>query len=138
MIRVGPEIPGAALVGTEATEGPVPVTLDDIVRYAGASGDFTAVHWDPEVARRAGYDRLFAMGMLGAGRLGALVTRWFGAGAVEGLRARFRERAWVGDEVTYRATVVAADGGLLRVALAATSTGGVTLIDGEALVRHGS
>ena len=77
-----------------------PVTAEAIVRYAGASGDFTPIHYDQDVLAAAGYDRFFAMGMLVAGRLGALVARTFGDEAVRDFAVRFRERSWVGTEVT--------------------------------------
>jgi peroxisomal enoyl-CoA hydratase 2 len=76
------------------------VDLPAIVRYAGASGDFTPIHYDAGVLASAGYDRFFAMGMLVAGRLGALVVSTFGEHAVRSFSVRFRKRSWVGNDVT--------------------------------------
>jgi peroxisomal enoyl-CoA hydratase 2 len=76
------------------------VDLATIVRYAGASGDFTPIHYDAGVLTSAGYDRFFAMGMLVAGQLGALVVSTFGDDAVRSFSVRFRQRSWVGDHVT--------------------------------------
>ena len=76
------------------------VDLATIVRYAGASGDFTPIHYDAGVLTSAGYDRFFAMGMLVAGRLGTLVVSTFGDDAVRSFSVRFRKRSWVGDDVT--------------------------------------
>ena len=76
------------------------VDLAAIVRYAGASGDFTPIHYDADVLASAGYDRFFAMGMLVAGRLGALVVSTFGDDALRSLSVRFRKRSWVGEDVT--------------------------------------
>jgi len=45
------------------------VELADVVRYSGASGDRNPIHYDPEFARAAGYDGLFAMGALHGGWL---------------------------------------------------------------------
>ena len=77
-----------------------PVTMPAIVRYAGASGDFTSIHYDRAELARAGYDQFFAMGLLVAGRLGALATETFGEGSVSSFHVRFRERSLVGSEVT--------------------------------------
>ncbi len=77
-----------------------PVTLGAIVRYAGASGDFTPIHYDTDELARAGYSRFFAMGMLVAGHLGSLVAQTFGDEAIREFSVRFRERSWVGTEVT--------------------------------------
>lgn len=76
------------------------VDLPAIVRYAGASGDFTPIHYDAGVLASAGYDRFFAMGMLVAGRLGALAASTFGDDAVRSFSVRFRKRSWVGNDVT--------------------------------------
>jgi hypothetical protein len=45
------------------------VGLADVVRYAGASGDLNPMHYDPDFARAAGHDALFAMGALHGGWL---------------------------------------------------------------------
>jgi acyl dehydratase len=76
-----------------------PITLTDIVRYAGASGDFTALHHDPEVAARLGLHRVFAMGMLTAGVLGRYATARLGDGAIAALDLRFHDKTWLGDTV---------------------------------------
>jgi acyl dehydratase len=74
-----------------------PITRTDIVRYAGASGDFNPVHHDEPFALSAGLPSVMAHGMLSAGILASFVTRWFGAGAVRRYKVRFRERVWPGD-----------------------------------------
>ena len=33
-----------------------PITKEQLVRYAGASGDFNPIHYDADFARQAGYD----------------------------------------------------------------------------------
>lgn len=124
-------------VGALAAQERYRVTPEAVVRYAGASGDFTAVHYDPEVARRAGYDRLFAMGMLSAGHLGALLVRLAGEAAVLELTVRFRERSWLGEDVTCRAVVAGRDAaaGTVRLDLAALAPDGRALSTGTALLR---
>lgn len=118
--------PGAERSTTET------VTLASIVRYAGASGDFTPFHWDLDAARAAGYDELFAMGMLGAGKLSSLLVEWFGPAAIQRFKVRFGEPAIVGHEVTYRATVASVEDGVARMELLASDADGKVLIQGEA------
>ena len=88
-----------------------PVTRTDLVRYAGASGDFNPLHHDDEFARPS----VMAHGMFSAGLLASFVTRWFGAGSVRRFKVRFRERVFPGD-------VLSAEGRVERVH---------TTVDGE-------
>jgi acyl dehydratase len=124
-------------VGAVAAEERYRVTPEAVVRYAGASGDFTAVHYDYDVARQAGYTRMFAMGMLSAGHLGALLVRLAGEAAVLELTVRFRERSWLGEDVTCRAVVAERDpvAGTVRLDLAALAPDGRALSTGSALLR---
>jgi acyl dehydratase len=112
------------------------VTMEAIVRYAGASGDFTPVHYDTDALRAAGYDTFFAMGMLAAGRLGGLVATTYGDEQVRSLRTRFRARSEVGTTVTLRlhpSGVVDADG-CTDVRLEAVDNTGTVIVDGHARV----
>jgi acyl dehydratase len=62
----------------------------DLVRYAGASGDFNPIHWSDAAARGAGLPGVIAHGMATMGRLGAVLADWAGdPGAVLELSARF-------------------------------------------------
>ncbi len=94
-----------------------PITRTHIVRYAGASGDFTPIHHDEPLARQVGLPSVFTMGMLQAGMLAHLVADWLGLANVRRFAVRFEERVWPGDELTFTATVtsVTGDGGVERV-----------------------
>jgi acyl dehydratase len=81
-----------------------PITRTDIVRFAGAGGDFNPLHHDEAYARTAGFDGVFAMGQMQAGMLSRLVTDWLGLGAVRSYRVRFRAKVWPGDVLVLRAT----------------------------------
>jgi 3-hydroxybutyryl-CoA dehydratase len=74
-----------------------PITRTDIVRYAGASGDFNPIHHDEPFAQSAGLPSVMAHGMLSAGILASFVTRWFGPESVRRYKVRFREHVWPGD-----------------------------------------
>jgi acyl dehydratase len=110
------------------------VDLPAIVRYAGASGDFTPIHYDADVLASAGYERFFAMGLLVAGRLGALVASTFGDDAVRSFSVRFRRRSWVGDDVT---VALEPTDDATAFDLVATSAGEV-IATGRAVVTVGS
>lgn|SRR5574341_247738 len=75
------------------------LTRTDFVRYAGASGDLNPIHHDQTFAEASGNPTVFAMGMLNAGILSRVVTRFVGRPAVRRYRVRFATRAWPGDDV---------------------------------------
>ncbi len=77
-----------------------PITRTQIVKYAGASGDFNPIHHDELYAIRAGNDRVFAMGMLSAGFLSHMITDWVGDGKLRKYRVRFGRQVWPGDTIT--------------------------------------
>jgi acyl dehydratase len=77
-----------------------------LVRYAGASGDFNPIHVDEEFARNAGYRSVFAHGMLSMGFLGQFLSDWAGPAAVRRLQVRFKAITWPGDVITCHGEVV--------------------------------
>jgi acyl dehydratase len=63
----------------------------DLVRYAGASGDWNPIHWDHESARAAGLPGTIVHGLLMAAWMGHTVTRFVrGEGPLREARIRFR------------------------------------------------
>lgn len=77
-----------------------PITRTDLVRYAGASGDFNPLHHDEGYARAAGLDTVMAHGMLSAGLLASFLTAWAGERRVRRYRVRFLAPVWPGDTLT--------------------------------------
>lgn len=77
-----------------------PITMTDLVRYVGASGDLNPVHHDVEYAQRAGYRTAFTPGMFQAGLLASWATSWLGSLNIRRYRARFKEIVYLGDSLT--------------------------------------
>lgn len=84
-----------------------PITREDIVRYAGASGDFNPLHHDDSYARAAGFPTVFSMGMFQAGMLATFAADWLGAHNVRRFTVRFKEQVWPGDVLVCEGTVTA-------------------------------
>ena len=128
-LAVGDEPPGLT-VG--------PVSREDFVRYAGASGDFNPIHYDEPYARASGNPAVFGQGMFTAGVAAHAVADWLGLGAVRAFDVRFRSRVWPGDtlETVVEATDVERVGAGERVAvdLRVERDGGEPLITGDAEV----
>lgn len=125
--------------------GPIvvgPITRSDIVRYAGAGGDFNPVHHDEPYAQSLGLPGVFAMGLLGAGYLSRVLTEEFGVHAVRTFAVRFRAQMWPGEtlELGVDEVLEADDDGDPRervVLLSARNQQGELKISAEARVRVG-
>jgi len=115
----------------------VRVTRADLVRYAGASGDFNPIHWSDRVATGVGLPGVIAHGMLTMALAGRVVTQWTGdPAAVRSYAVRFTRPVVVPDDddgalVEVSGTVSAIDdtGGprVAKVAVTATFDGKTVL-----------
>ena len=118
------------------------VTRADLVRYAGASGDFNPIHWSERTATAVGLPGVIAHGMFTMALVGRAVTGWAGApDAVVEFGVRFARPVPVpdtdeGTEVVVSAAVkeTTADGHT-RLALTATCNGEKVLSMAQAVVR---
>jgi len=62
--------------GTELPSKTFTITRADLVRYAGASGDFNVIHWNERMATEVGLPNVIAHGMLTMGLSINVVTDW--------------------------------------------------------------
>jgi acyl dehydratase len=75
------------------------VTRLDLVKYAGASGDFNVIHWNERAARSVGLPDVIAHGMFTMAQAGKFVTEWAGdPGAVTEFGVRFSAMVPVPDD----------------------------------------
>ena len=80
-----------------------PVTLEQLQRYADASGDRNPIHLDEEAAHRVGLDSIIAHGMLSMAFLGQFVTQHIADNPeayVALLKVRFMSMVRLGDTLT--------------------------------------
>jgi acyl dehydratase len=86
-------------VGTEIELRQYPVQRRDLVRYAGASGDFNVIHWNERVATSVGLPNVIAHGMLTMALAGRFLSDWAGdPGAVTEFGVRFSSPVVVPDD----------------------------------------
>ena len=129
-------------VGDELPPLSLRVTRADLVRYAGASGDFNPIHWSERFAREVGLPGVIAHGMLTMGMAARIVTEWAGdPGAVVQYGVRFSRPVPVPDddkgalvEVTAKVAKVLEDG-TVKVNVTAAVEGKGVLGGASALVR---
>jgi acyl dehydratase len=119
------------------------LTRADLVRYAGASGDFNPIHWSERTAVAVGLPGVIAHGMLTLGLVGAAVDTWTGGAEVLELGARFTAPVVVPDdeegvEVTVAATKVTRENDTVTIAMEVRC--GETKVLGmpKAVVRDGA
>jgi len=129
-------------VGTELPAQDFALTRADLVRYAGASGDFNIIHWNERTAKAVGLPNVIAHGMLTMAMAGRIVTDWVGdPGRVVSYGVRFSRPVVVEDDDTGTTLTVAgtveakhADG-TVTVGLTATVGGEKVLMAARAVVR---
>jgi acyl dehydratase len=92
-------------VGDEAPATSHKLTRTDLVKYAGASGDFNPMHHDEVAAQAAGMPSVFGHGMFSMGLLGSALTDYVGVGNVTRYQVRFARQTWP-DEVLSSKIVV--------------------------------
>lgn len=116
------------------------VRREDLVRYAGASGDFNPIHYSDHMARQLALPGVIAHGMLTMALAARAVSEWAGgADRVVEVSVRFTAPVVVpDDEDGVEVEVVGEVGdpdedGLVPVALTATSAGQPVL--GKAVAR---
>lgn len=85
-----------------------PVTRLQLIKYAGASGDFNPIHTIDEEAENAGLPGVIAHGMLTAATMSLPFSPYLEHGYVKDLRARFSAPVFVGDELVVGGRVTGA------------------------------
>jgi len=129
-------------VGAALPEHTFQVQRVDLVKYAGASGDFNVIHWNERVAKAVGLPDVIAHGMFTMAEAGRVVTDWVGdPGALVDYAVRFTKPVVVPDDDTGATLVVSGivaeklDGDRVSVDLTATSGGERVLAKARAVVQ---
>ena len=133
---------GSVTVGDVLPTLSVRLRRADLIRYAGASGDFNVIHWNDRVAREVGLPGVIAHGMLTMAEAIRVATDWAGdPAAVVDYKVRFTRPVPVPDDdegaeivIGGSVTDISADG-LVTLALSATFQGEKILAAAKAIVR---
>jgi acyl dehydratase len=95
-VQIGDEIP--RLMKT-------PITHLQLVKYAGASGDFNPLHTNPKVGEAIGTGGIIAHGMLIMGFIGQMLSNYVGPQALKKFGVRFKGMTHLDDEITCTGTI---------------------------------
>src|SRR6266478_39972 len=95
-VQVGDEIP--KLVKPSLTHL-------QLVRYAGASGDFNPLHTDPKIGEMIGTGGIIAHGMLIMGFVGQMLSDYVRPTALRKFGVRFKGMTRLHDQITCTGTI---------------------------------
>ena len=128
--------------GTELPPRQYQVTRRDLVRYAGASGDFNVIHWNERIAKSVGLPDVIAHGMLTMALAGRFLSEWAGdPGAITEYSVRFSAPVVVPDDDKGATLEVAGtvterlDGHRVAIDVTAKTNGTKVLTRARAVVR---
>ncbi|MFC7062152.1 MaoC/PaaZ C-terminal domain-containing protein [Halobacillus seohaensis] len=82
-----------------------PVSRLELIKYAGASGDYNPIHTIDEEAEKAGLPGVIAHGMWTMGNLAKLFTPYYEEGFIEDYAIRFKGMVFLNDVITLNASV---------------------------------
>jgi acyl dehydratase len=134
-------------VGQEIGTLSIDVTRQDLVKYAGASGDFNPIHWNEAFATSVELPGVIAHGMFTMGAAVQLVSDWAGdPAAVVDYQTRFTKPVLVTDttgtdeagaviDVTGVVGALDGDARTARVDLTVVAAGQKVLMKSQAVVK---
>ncbi|WP_106497879.1 MaoC/PaaZ C-terminal domain-containing protein [Lentibacillus sp. Marseille-P4043] len=107
-----------------------PVTRLDLIKYAGASGDYNPIHTIDEEATKAGLPGIIAHGMWTMGNLAKLFTPYYEEGFIQEYKIRFSGMVFLNDIITLKAVVEDVNEHSLDLKVAAVNQAGKNVIKG--------
>lgn len=132
--------PACAVVGEEVPPRAILIEQADIVRFAGACGDFNPLHFDPERARGAGFAAPIAMGQMTAGILGSWIADWCGIERLQDFAVTFVRPVVAGDTLVMTGVVAAVEpddtGTVARLEVRADANGQVVITGTATVAVH--
>jgi len=111
------------------------VTRTTLALFAGSSGDHNPIHIDIDVARSAGFDDVFAQGMLGMAHLGRLLTNWAPQAHLRTFEVRFTAITPVNAVPVCRGVVANITDGIATVDIEVSLPDGTLTMVGRATIE---
>ncbi|CAH2712939.1 hypothetical protein BACCIP111895_00072 [Neobacillus rhizosphaerae] len=113
-----------------------PVSRLDLIKYAGASGDFNPIHTIDEEAKKAGLPGIIAHGMWTMGNLAQLFTEYYEEGFIQDYSIRFKGMVFLHDVITLKAILKEKQENKLRFNVQAINQEGNEVLKGEVLYHQ--
>ena len=112
-----------------------PVSRIDLIKYAGASGDFNPIHTIDEEATKAGLPGIIAHGMWTMGNLAKLFTPYYNEGFIHEYRIRFAGMVFLQDVITLKAELQETVGNTMNFKVSAVNQNEKEVIKGNVIFR---
>lgn len=110
-----------------------PVSRIDLIKYAGASGDYNPIHTIDKEAEKAGLPGIIAHGMWTMGNLSKLFTPYLEDGFIQDYSIRFSGMVFLQDVITLKANLQEAGEQQLDFKVSAANQDGKEVIKGNVL-----
>lgn len=108
-----------------------PVARLDLIKYAGASGDFNPIHTIDAEAEKAGLPGIIAHGMWTMGNLAKLFTPYYEEGFIQDYTIRFKGMVFLDDQITLKAAVAEKLENQLKFTVEAVNQSGKSVLKGD-------
>ncbi|MBM7646305.1 acyl dehydratase [Scopulibacillus daqui] len=108
-----------------------PVSRLDLIKYAGASGDYNPIHTIDAEAEKAGLPGIIAHGMWTMGNLSKLFTPYHEEGFIEQFSTRFSGMVFLNDVITLKAELTEKEAGCALFDVIAEKQDGTRVIKGK-------
>jgi acyl dehydratase len=110
-----------------------PVSRIDLIKYAGASGDYNPIHTIDEEAKKAGLPGIIAHGMWTMGNLAKIFTPFYEEGFLQDYSIRFKGMVFLNDIITLKAELTEKNGNQLNFNVVALNQSGKEVLTGNAV-----
>lgn len=110
-----------------------PVSRLDLIKYAGASGDYNPIHTIDDEAKKVGLPGIIAHGMWTMGNLAKVFTPFFEEGFLQDYSIRFKGMVFLNDIITLRAELAERNDRQLKFHVQALNQNGKEVLQGNAI-----
>ncbi|MGF3103077.1 MaoC/PaaZ C-terminal domain-containing protein [Rossellomorea sp. DUT-2] len=112
-----------------------PVSRVDLIKYAGASGDYNPIHTIDEEAQKLGLPGIIAHGMWTMGNVSKLFSDHYEEGFIKEYTVRFKGMVFLDDVITLRAEVSEKQDNHLHFKVFAVNHDQKKVIDGKLIFQ---
>ncbi len=123
-------------VGTPLEITLPPVSRLDLIKYAGASGDFNPIHTIDEEASKAGLPGIIAHGMWTMGNLSKLFTPYYEEVFLEEFNVSFKGMVFLNDVITLQAFLLSIQNDRYHFNVLAINQKEEVVVKGEAVLKR--